>query len=54
MTAITDCTGTIGHDGRCLGCREIVFPHIWEAYLRRTRKPTKRSGLLPVGIRRTR
>ncbi len=49
----TTCTGTVGHDGRCLECREVVFPHIWEAIQRRTRKPAERTGLLPVGIRRT-
>ena len=51
-TEIT-CTGTVGHDGRCLACREVVFPHIWDAIQRRTRKPAKRAGLLPVGIRRS-
>ena len=50
----TSCTGTVGHNGRCLACGEIVFAHLWEAYLRRTRKPARRTGPLPVGIRRTR
>lgn len=49
---MTNCTGTIGRDGRCLGCREVVFPHIWEPIQRRISKPAKRNRLLPVGIRR--
>jgi hypothetical protein len=48
----TDCTGTVGHDGRCLECREVVFPHIWDRIQRKLHKPAKRDGLLPVGIRR--
>ena len=51
---MTNCQGTVGHDGRCLDCREVVFEHMWVAFLRRTRKPAKRSGLLSVGIRRSR
>lgn len=50
----TSCTGTVGRDGRCLECREVVFEHIWQAHLRRLYKPARRSGLLPVGIRRAR
>jgi hypothetical protein len=48
----TECTGTIGRDGRCLGCGAVVFPHIWNRVQRKLAKPAKRSGLLPVGIRR--
>lgn len=48
----TECTGTVGHDGRCLACREVVFPHIWEPIRRSLAKPAARDGLLPVGIRR--
>ena len=51
MTEIT-CTGTVGYDGRCLGCREVVFPHIWLPIQRRISKPAKRNGLLPVGMKR--
>jgi hypothetical protein len=44
------CQGTIGQDGRCLGCGVIVFARMF----RRTRKPAQRDGLLPAGIRRHR
>ena len=50
----TSCTGTVGQDGRCLECREVVFEHIWERVQRKIAKPAKRAGLLPVGIRRSR
>jgi len=48
----TDCTGTVGWDGRCLGCGEVVFVHIWERVQRKMAKPAKRNGPLPVGIKR--
>jgi len=49
---MTGGTGKVGLDGRCLECREVVFPHIWERVQRRLRKPAKRESLLPVGILR--
>jgi hypothetical protein len=48
----TECAGRIGTDGRCLACREVVFPHVWDRVQRRRLKPAARNGLLPAGIRR--